>query len=108
MMNISKHAEIRSQQRGICEEQLEIVLDYGTRIYNGGALFCFMSAKDVPGHLSGNVKEHVQGITLIINPGTEDIVTVYKNKQALKAIKRKMKYQRRIGCSNSYNYPEAA
>jgi len=97
MVPLTNHAEVRCQQRGFSERHLELVLDYGTRINNGGAIFCFMADKDIPCHISPVMREKVKGITLILDLNESEIITAYRNRGALHDIKRKRKGYRTGG-----------
>ena len=90
-MTLTAHAELRAQQRAIHDGELELVVDYGTRVHNAGALFIFMGKKDIPESLPPALKERLHGITLVLAPGTEEILTAYRNKAGLREIKRKRK-----------------
>ncbi len=93
-MTFSQHAEYRISQRGIGSAHVALVLKYGTRVYNGGCLFVFMRSKDVPANISGSMRDRLEGITLLLDPGSKHLITAYRNKKALRDIKRKRKYQR--------------
>ena len=88
-VQLSRHAEVRCRQRGISTSAMELVLDFGSRIYSGGALFCFMADKDMPGQIPPQVQERLRGITLILNLQNYEVMTVYRNRKALREIKRK-------------------
>jgi len=92
MVELTKHAGLRCQQRGFSEECLELVYDFGTQINNGGALFYFMSDKNIPDHLPGKTKEKIRGITMVVDPDTSEVLTVYRNSKAMRDIKRKSKF----------------
>jgi hypothetical protein len=68
-----------------------LVLKHGTRVHNGGALFVFMRGKDIPGQVSPGERARLEGITLVMVPEQGTVITAYKNRQALKVIKRKQK-----------------
>jgi hypothetical protein len=91
MMKFTNHALIRMNQRKISDKMLKLALRYGCVIYNAGAKFVFVRKKDVPEDLPKAVAEKIEGIVIVINPVDETIVTVYKNKDALREIKRKIK-----------------
>lgn len=81
-MKMSKHAEIRSQQRALPQDVLEIVMKHG-RILNapGGAYKLFFGNKECALAISElkkmmKVLERAKGGTLIF--GEDQVVTVYK------------------------------
>lgn len=91
-MEITHHAEHRISQRGIAPELVAIVMRHGTRVFNGGCLFIFMRQKDVPANISGSARDKLEGITLLLDPTTKRLITAYRNRNALRDIKRKRKY----------------
>jgi len=96
-MTLTEHAVMRMQQRGIRRDELELAIRFGRQVHNGGALFIFMGARDIPGSLAPARKDRLEGLTLVVNPETEEILTTYKNRGGLRMIKRKRKeYRPRI------------
>ena len=76
-MNISNHAEIRMQQRGMLEQDIQLVLDYGTETSDG----IFLRRKDIKS-AEHNLKKMLQrlnrlaGSYVVLDGG--DIVTAYR------------------------------
>lgn len=93
-MELTSHSMSRMQQRGIPAEALDMVRTYGRRIHCAGAVFCFMGKKDLPDGLSGSDRERLEGLTLVLSPDTDAVVTVYRNKRALREIRRRKRYNR--------------
>ena len=91
-MEITAHAELRISQRGIQEDDLSLLLEYGTRVNNGGAVFVFMRKRDIPRDLSGSKQRKLEGLTAILDSDSLDLISTYKNKRALSEIRRKYKY----------------
>ena len=81
-------------QRGIGKAAAEYVCQHGRRIYCGGVLHIFLGKKDIPAADRRNPGiRKLEGTTLIIDSFTHaEVITVYRNKQALKSIRRKSKY----------------
>jgi hypothetical protein len=90
-MLLTSHAVRRAQQRAICREDIETVVANGTRVHNGGALFVFMGWRDIPVGVAPALRDRLEGITIVMDPVSEDIITAYRNKGALRDIKRKRK-----------------
>ena len=93
---ISVHAMKRMNQRGISDELLHQALAYGRTYYGTGARFVYLAARDVPTHLR-RIGERLEGLTLVFDSDTGVLLTVYKNKSGLPAIKRKSELSRRPG-----------
>ncbi|MGE3728197.1 MAG: DUF4258 domain-containing protein [Candidatus Sericytochromatia bacterium] len=86
---LSRHAKTRLIQRGIKITDVEYTLRHGKRIYKQGLIFYVMIDKVALGR-GESVKNLV---VLATHEGC--IVTVYKEKNALKKIKRASKYDLR-------------
>lgn len=90
-MKLTTHALNRMSQRRISDELLNLALKYGFVVYNAGAKFIFVRKKDIPEDMPRAIAEKIEGIVIVMNPIDGTILTVYKNKNALKEIKRKLK-----------------
>ena len=91
-LQLSQHAVERSQKRRISEQEIDLVMEYGYQIYQGGALFIFLRAKDLPIHIRHKFPKNLEGTTIVMDPQSNTILTLYRNKNALRDIKRKTKY----------------
>ena len=96
-LEYSVHAITRMAQRGIGREEAEYVRRHGRHIHCGGVLHIFLGKKDIPATDRRNpCIRKLEGTTLIIDPfNTAEVITAYRNKQALKSIRRKAKYCQR-------------
>lgn len=90
-MKFTAHAIKRVNMRRINKEMIDMALKYGVKIYNAGAKFVFVRKKDIPDDLPAEIAEKIEGIVLVLNPVDNTIITVYKNRNELKRIKRKVK-----------------
>lgn len=88
----SKHALQRAGQRRINVEDLTFVLKYGTEIHRTGVIFIFLRHRDIPDQLrhDSNLRK-LEGTTVIISSDGEKVITVYRNRDAIRVIKRKLK-----------------
>ena len=98
-MNISKHAENRAMCRGINSEQISMCIDYGDTYYKTGAIFFFMSRNCLMKlkKIYGSYLSRLEGL-VVLAKNTSDglkIITVYKDKNACKVIKKKQKHNNR-------------
>lgn len=86
---LSHHARIRASQRGLTPDEIGFVLTFGRKVRRTGVCFVFLGERDVPAR-HRLAKSHLVGTTVLMS--VQGIVlTVYKNKDALKTIKRKKK-----------------
>jgi len=82
-MRISRHARVRSQQRGMSEFAIQMILQHGKISFApGGTRKIFLGNKEhskIVGELKKTIQEldHAKGGTLIFN--NDQIITVYKN-----------------------------
>jgi hypothetical protein len=91
-METSSHAAVRMNQQRISRQEVELVIEHGTRVHNAGALFFFMGKRDLPETLSAADRERLEGLTVVSSPDKRIVITVYKNRRAIRDIKRKPKY----------------
>jgi len=91
-MQLTDHAELRLHLRGIHEDELSLLLEYGTQVYSGGALFIFMRKRDIPANLASSKQGKLEGLTAVLDSDNLDLISTYKNRRGLKQIKRKFKY----------------
>ena len=88
----SKHAQKRSFQRRISENDIAFVLRFGTKIHNGGALFVFLGQRNIPDKYKSDSRiRRLEGTILIMTPDESCLITVYKNKKGIREIKKKCK-----------------
>jgi hypothetical protein len=94
----SHHARHRTAQRNLSDADVRFVLEYGQRHYCAGALHVFLGRRDIP--LERELYQrhaHLEGTVLILQIlGSELLlITAYRNRQALKAIRTKQPYDMR-------------
>jgi hypothetical protein len=94
-LKLSYHARQRMNQRRISFTELSLVLHYGRQVYRAGVKFIFLGQRDLPVRLARQY-DHLIGTTVLISE--QDVITVYKNRNALADIKRKWKRNTRKRC----------
>jgi hypothetical protein len=78
-VNVTQHAALRMQQRGIAAESLNQVLEYGRRIHAKGMLFRVVGHKEVARYATHGVDlTHVQGVHALVSSDGA-VVTVYRS-----------------------------
>ncbi len=90
-MKLTRHAFRRMNQRKISDEMINLALKCGCVIYNAGAKFVFVRKKDIPKDIPKAIAEKIEGVVIVMSSVDGTIITVYKNKNALREIKRKIK-----------------
>ncbi|HEX2911033.1 MAG TPA: DUF4258 domain-containing protein [Chloroflexia bacterium] len=89
---LSNHAQMRSCQRKFSQTEIAYVLQHGRVIRRTGIRFCFLAARDVPpADRRLPWVERLVGTTILLNPTEEQVITLYKNANALRDIKKKPK-----------------
>ncbi len=93
-LQFSAHALYRMAQRGISSQEIEYVCEHGRRFHRGGSVHYFLGKKDIPREDRQNADiRKLEGTTVLLDRETRSVVlTVYRNKQAPKKIRRKEKY----------------
>ena len=95
MLQHTAHSAIRSAQRGLSNDEIEYVYQFGSRYHRAGALIYFLRRQDVP-----SFDQRVDWITCLI--GTALVVakdgctllTAWRNRRnGLKLILKKRSYQ---------------
>ena len=98
MVHNTVHAQLRQSQRNVSGEDVDFVMTYGRRIRSGGALHIFLGRKDIPRD-EARIVSHLEGTVLVMDDSTAEpvLITVYRNRRALKSIRCKRKYLRSVG-----------
>lgn len=92
------HALHRQAQRNLSDDDIQFVLMYGRRVYCAGALHVFLGGRDIPGDKTvARRYGRLEGTTLVLahSTGGLALVTAYRNRRGLKAMRAKAKYDRR-------------
>ena len=92
--NISSHAKLRLAQRNLNEKDLAFVMRYGQEIHRTGASFYFLGSRDIPEDFARR-QSRLAGSTIVVDE--RGIVTAYRNKRAIRKIKRKSKLKELSG-----------
>lgn len=94
-LHFTKHAQKRAAQRGISPAMVDFAMQYGHCISKQGLNFFVLRRKDLPSNLSAKRKERLEGLVVVaahsMHTGWK-VYTVYRNSEALKAIRKKLNY----------------
>ena len=98
-IQLSKHAINRASKRGINFEQIKLCIEYGEEIYRTGGLFFFMSNKCLKKlkKIYGSYLSRLEGLVVLTQTTNKSlvVVTVYKDRDAMKVIRKKQQYKTR-------------
>ncbi len=89
----SRHAIHRAARRSLTRSDLDYILTYGRTIQRTGVTFYFLARKDLlAAGLRAHQAAHLEGTVVLVSKDRE-IITVYRNRKALRDIQRKPKYR---------------
>src|SRR5258705_1946590 len=103
----SEHAVVRQAQRNLSQQDIDFVIAYGQQLYSGGALHVFLRRRDIPNDKSIYRQfARLEGTTLVIAQENERLllITAYRNRHGLKAIRIKAKYDNRAHSKTALHY----
>lgn len=93
------HALNRQAQRNLSPDDVRFVLRHGRRVHNAGALHVFLARRDIPTNkMLAQRYGRLEGTTLVLHcvNGGWTLITAYRNRRGLKAVRQKTKYDRRV------------
>lgn len=85
----SRHSLMRAAQRGVSDEVIRLVVQYGRKVRKQGLQYYFGATRDFPDTLDHKLVERCNDVVVILK--ANDIVTCYKNPKGLRNIKKKRK-----------------
>ena len=89
---LSKHAKQRGAQSNLSEQDVELVRRYGVLEHRTGVRFYFMRRREVERNRYAEPRlEKLHDIVMIVSSDDRMVITVYRNRNALKEIRRKSK-----------------
>jgi len=95
MFQHTLHSSLRSAQRGLSDEEIEYVFQFGSRYHRGGAVIYYLRNQDVPAmDRRWDWAIHLVGTALVFDKDGNILLTVWRNRRnGLKLIRRKEPYQ---------------
>lgn len=91
-MNMTRHGELRCDQRGFSRAEVAAVMESGTKIHRTGIVFYVMTKKDVMKRQQDKRRlKDLEGLTVLVSQDSGSVISVYKNKAALSTIRKKGK-----------------
>lgn len=89
--NYSHHSKVRSQQRGLTIDILNLGMDYSVAIFKQGLIFFAVIQKLLPGNMDHQLREKLNNLVVIVSQESNEILTCYKSSNGVHHIKRKSK-----------------
>ncbi|RMG65554.1 MAG: DUF4258 domain-containing protein [Calditrichaeota bacterium] len=93
-LQFTPHARKRMHQRGIKMADVQLALARGQRIYARDTLFVFLGRRQLID--LGNLAERLEGLTLVIDPKTKTLLTVFRNRRFTRKIRYKPRHRARV------------
>lgn len=92
---LTDHANLRSAQRNMCDDEIEFILKHGNRVRRTGVIFCQLRKIDLPNSLSGNNRmRRLVGSTVVLSRCGEQVLTMYRDNRAFHKDTRKTKFKK--------------
>lgn len=108
IITISKHAESRASKRGINFEHIKLCIQHGEEFNKTGSLFFFMSDKCLKKirKIYGAYLSKLEGLVVLTKNTKESllVVTVYKDRNAYRVIRKKQKYDNKRSLQHAEYY----
>lgn len=77
---LTRHAQLRMQQRGIRERDVEMVIRFGRRIHAKGLMYYVVGRKEMQHpSLKGRDLSRLSGLQVLVKPEDGVVVTTYRN-----------------------------
>jgi hypothetical protein len=94
MLHHTDHSRLRSAQRGLSDDGIEYIFQYGSPFHCAGALIYYLRKQDVPvSDQRNNRVMQLVGTALVLSRDGRTIITTWRNRRTgLKIIKRKPVY----------------
>lgn len=102
-IQLSDHAQLRSAQRNLIDDEILFIVRQGVRIHRAGAVFCQLRRIDIPDDLpAGHRYRRLIGSTVVLSSCGRYVLTVYRNARAFRRDLRKRRYFRRSQWDTRY------
>ncbi len=107
----TNHAENRQALRNLSDEDVLFVFEHGQRIRCAGVVHVFLGKRDIPRDKATYQRfARLEGTVLVLDDtyGEVVLITAYRNRQALKHIRPKTKYDRTSARTRQHSWAIAA
>ena len=88
----TEHSRIRTSQRGIDDSLIPYVLDFGNHFLRQGYSFYVIAKNHLPQQMPFWLKEKLNNLVVVMGGDSNKIITCYKSSNAMRHIKKKLKY----------------
>lgn len=97
----SAHAVQRMAQRNLTYSEIEYVCDHGRRVHRAGVVHYYLGWRDIPvGDRRDARIQELEGTTVLVGGDhSDEVVTVYRNRNGTINLRRKTKFYRKTADS---------
>ena len=95
MVDFSKHALVRAEQRNLSEEAIRYVMAHGEKSHKAGARIYFLRKKDIPPWDRADKRwSRLAGTAVVLTKDGRRVITVWRNRHKGRSrIRRKPDYE---------------
>jgi hypothetical protein len=90
-INLSNHSRLRSQQRGISLNLVNLAMDYSMVFFKQGLIFFAVIEKLFPERMDHHLREKLNNLVVVVSPESNEIITCYRSNNGIHHLKRKSK-----------------
>jgi len=87
----TNHSRKRASQRGITLESIKLAMFFSESFFKQSEIFHVVKDSLIPENLSEKLKKKIKNLVVIVSGNSNEIITCYRNKGALKTVKVKSK-----------------
>jgi hypothetical protein len=100
----SAHAVQRMAQRNLTYSEIEYVCHHGRRVHRAGVVHYYLGWRDIPAPDRRDARiQKLEGTTVLIGGDhSDEVVTVYRNKNGTKNLRCKAKFNRNTTVNIQY------
>ena len=103
----SNHAKKRLRQRNIWREDVRQAFCYGQVFLCDGILFFALNFDGIPNGKDHILIDELEGIVVLLDPNTKEVITAYRNPNAIPKIERKIRYWSQVHRVEKREYGES-
>ena len=87
----TEHSKARAQQRAISIDLMKLAMLYSVAIFKQGLIYHVVKNSNLPNTIDNMQKNELKNIVVVISGKTGEVITCYRNKNAMHHIKKKTK-----------------
>ncbi len=88
---LTDHARVRCQQRGINKNLILAAITFGKQIYKQGFTYYYVTKKCLPSHRLQSMKRSISDLVVLVDEGSHTVVTCYWCHKGMIHLRKKCK-----------------